>query len=154
MQHDHAATVRSRRGERGAALVECAIVVPFLALLVMGSVEMGRMTRSQLALAQAAREGAQSAARGLIIERCAARVRNTAERGGLIRANVYAIVMESSSNGSNWSALVNEGSGMENDARRGNFVRVLVRYRHPLTSRLVFSGGQREMSSAVVARRN
>ena len=153
MQHDHPAAVGRRRRERGAALVECALVVPFLALLVLGTVEIGRLTRSQLALAQAAREGAQSAARGYSIERCAARVLNTAEHSGLIRANVHTITLEWSADGGTWETLANSPSGTENASRRGHLVRVRVRYRHPLISRLVFPGSQREMSQVMVARR-
>ncbi|HHX39003.1 MAG TPA: pilus assembly protein [Armatimonadetes bacterium] len=153
MQHDHAAAVRRRRSERGAALVECALVVPFLALLVLGTAEIGRLTRSQLALAQAAREGAQSAARGYSIERCVARVLNVAEQGGLIRDNVHTIALEYSSGGGYWETLVDSPSGTDNASRRGNLVRVRVRYRHPLISRMVFPGSQREMSHVMVARR-
>ena len=46
------------RGEAGAALVECALVVSVLALLAVGVVDMGRAYRLQTRLTNAAREGA------------------------------------------------------------------------------------------------
>ncbi|MBI3946121.1 MAG: pilus assembly protein [Armatimonadetes bacterium] len=142
------------RRQRGAALVECALALPLLLLLVMGVIEIGRMTRTQLALAQAAREGAQAIARALTVERVAARVLNTAEQGGLRRGAVIAIELTSSSNGTNWAAISNDSKALENNAKRGNLVRARVRYRHAHVSSLVFSGGSRDMESVVVARRN
>jgi len=54
-----AATLRRRRakGERGAAMVELAIVLPVLLLLVFGIIEMGRLYNAQVTLTHAAREG-------------------------------------------------------------------------------------------------
>ena len=46
-----------RDGERGAAAVEFALVVPLLLLLVMGIVEFGRAYNAQTTISGAAREG-------------------------------------------------------------------------------------------------
>lgn len=46
-------------GQRGAAAVELAIVLPFLVVLVMGVVDLGRVFYAYEALANAAREGAR-----------------------------------------------------------------------------------------------
>ena len=48
----------SRRRERGAALVEFAIVVPLLLLLVFGAMDIGRLYFTQVSLSEAAQEGA------------------------------------------------------------------------------------------------
>jgi Flp pilus assembly protein TadG len=54
--------VTSTRGERGAAAVEFALVVPLLLLLVLGIAEFGRAYNIESVLAGAAREGARSMA--------------------------------------------------------------------------------------------
>ena len=46
------------RSERGLALVEFALVLPFLAMLIMGTIDIGRVYSLQHRLANAAREGA------------------------------------------------------------------------------------------------
>lgn len=53
--------MRSRRGERGAAAVEMAIVLPLLILLLGGIVDFGRAFMREVILTNAAREGARVA---------------------------------------------------------------------------------------------
>lgn len=48
---------RRRADQRGAALVEFALVLPLLALLVLGTVDLGRAFRLRTRLENAAREG-------------------------------------------------------------------------------------------------
>lgn len=48
----------TNRTERGLALVEFALVLPFLALLIMATIDMGRVYALQHRLSNAAREGA------------------------------------------------------------------------------------------------
>lgn len=47
------------RGQRGAAAVEFALVVPLLAVLLLGIVEFSRAYHAQVAVSAAAREGAR-----------------------------------------------------------------------------------------------
>lgn len=54
--------MRDQPRERGAAVVEFALVVPILLLLVMGIAEFGRVYYIQTTLSQAAREGAREMA--------------------------------------------------------------------------------------------
>jgi Flp pilus assembly protein TadG len=49
--------VKSRQDERGAAVVEFALVAPLLLLMVLGIAEFGRAYYVQATLSQAAREG-------------------------------------------------------------------------------------------------
>jgi len=53
---------RYRRGERGAAAVEFALVLPVLILLVFGLIEFSRVYNIQISLSNAAREGARTMA--------------------------------------------------------------------------------------------
>ena len=48
--------------ERGAVAVEMAMILPLLLLIVMGTIEFGRVLNVQVSLTQAAREGARHAA--------------------------------------------------------------------------------------------
>ena len=48
-----------RRGQRGQALVELALVVPVLLLLVLGIFEFGRLLNAYMTVQHAAREGAR-----------------------------------------------------------------------------------------------
>jgi hypothetical protein len=50
--------LRRRRDERGMALAEFALLVPFLALLTLATIDLGRAYRLQHQLANASREGA------------------------------------------------------------------------------------------------
>ena len=49
--------MRKTLGETGAALVEAAIVIPFLLLLVLGVVDLGRAFYDSAAVQEAAQEG-------------------------------------------------------------------------------------------------
>jgi Flp pilus assembly protein TadG len=49
--------MKNRQDERGAAVVEFALVVPILLLLVLGIAEFGRAYYIQASISQAAREG-------------------------------------------------------------------------------------------------
>lgn len=53
---------RNRRGDRGAAAVEFALVLPVLILLLLGLVEFSRVYNIQISLSNAAREGARTMA--------------------------------------------------------------------------------------------
>jgi Flp pilus assembly protein TadG len=54
---------RSRGGgDRGAAAVEFALVLPVLLLVIFGIIDFGRLLYAKITLAEAAREGARAAA--------------------------------------------------------------------------------------------
>ncbi len=55
---------RHGSGERGAAAVEMAIILPLLLFVLFGIIDFGRMLNAQLTLTEAAREGARAAALG------------------------------------------------------------------------------------------
>ena len=53
---------RSKRDDRGAAMVEFAIVLPVLLLILLGIIEFGRAYNAQVSIQAAAREGARELA--------------------------------------------------------------------------------------------
>jgi Flp pilus assembly protein TadG len=54
----------SRRGERGAAAVEFALVLPILLMLIGGTIDFGRLYYQQIQLSNAARDGVRLASMG------------------------------------------------------------------------------------------
>jgi Flp pilus assembly protein TadG len=50
---------RSLASSRGAALVEMAVVLPFLGLILVGTIDFGRVFHTAMAVTKAARAGAQ-----------------------------------------------------------------------------------------------
>ncbi|MEA2902245.1 MAG: hypothetical protein QOH36_2132 [Actinomycetota bacterium] len=57
-------TVVRRRDDRGAAVVEFALVLPVLVLFVFGIIEFGRAYNARIELTSAVREGARASALG------------------------------------------------------------------------------------------
>jgi hypothetical protein len=55
---------RRRRDHRGLAMVEMAIVTPFLLLIAFGIIEFGSVHNKRIEISQGVREGARLAARG------------------------------------------------------------------------------------------
>jgi Flp pilus assembly protein TadG len=53
---------RLKRDDRGAAMVEFAVVLPVLVLILMGIIEFGRAYNAQVSIQAAAREGARELA--------------------------------------------------------------------------------------------
>jgi Flp pilus assembly protein TadG len=83
-------TRRLARDERGAAAVELALILPFIMLILLGTIEFGRAWNVRQTLVDAAREGARVAAVGNSITEPAAlrtlvenTVRNRAETARL-----------------------------------------------------------------------
>lgn len=56
--------LRCRREEKGQALVESALVLPIILLLLLGMLELGRISNAYLVVIHAARHGARYAAVG------------------------------------------------------------------------------------------
>ena len=50
---------RAPRGDRGAAAVEFALVLPLLIAMILGMIDFGRAYNQQITLTQLAREGAR-----------------------------------------------------------------------------------------------
>lgn len=66
------------RGERGAALVELAVVVPLLALILVGTIDFGRVFRTAMVVTNAARAGALAGGSNLAASQNTTLMQNTA----------------------------------------------------------------------------
>jgi Flp pilus assembly protein TadG len=53
-----------KQGQKGAAAIEFAVLLPLLALLVFGAIDFGDLFRHKYVLTNAAREGARAAVKG------------------------------------------------------------------------------------------
>lgn len=122
---DHlAARLRGLTGDRGAAAVEFALVVPVLLLLVFGVAEFGRAYNIQTTLSGAAREGARTMA-----------LQNDA--GAANAATVAAArPLELSSS----QISVSPGACPLSDTTSADTVRVTVTYQMPFVTSLFGSG--------------
>jgi Flp pilus assembly pilin Flp len=84
---------RLKKSDRGASLIEFALILPFLLALVLGIIEFGWIYTGYISVTGAAREGARLAARGEKESVIATRVENHADnftiiQGGEITSSV------------------------------------------------------------------
>lgn len=136
------------RSRRGAALVEFALVGALLCLLLFGIVEVGLIFSDQTQVSAAARE----AARSLAVGETTANARSRATAAGVgLSPSAATVTLESSLNGTVWTALGDAGSA--NTAPAGSLVRATVTYRHPLVTSFVFAGTTRTLTARLVMRR-
>jgi Flp pilus assembly protein TadG len=121
---------------RGAALVEFAIVSVLLITLMLGIIEFGLLMKDYLTLSQSAREGSRSASLGSPTSVVQARVLNSAPT-----LTVASIVISAQKRpvGGSWSALGNSADGLSNDALAGDQVQVSLTYPHVLITGSFFS---------------
>jgi len=152
------ATYKKRKGQ---ALVEFALVLPFLILLVLGIMEFGWLTKNQLTIDNAAREGARSAALG----------KPTTDIESVIKDQTSTVPYSSTqltismnrddndaSNGYNYTiplgdAAADDDGVVKNDAPAGSMIKVTVSIpEHSLTGFFPFLNN-RTISAAVVMRR-
>ncbi len=136
------------RSRRGAALVEFALVGALLCLLLFGIVEVGLIFGDQTQVGAAARE----AARSLSVGEKTAAARNRAAAAGVgLSPSATAVTLESSPDGTVWTALGDTGTA--NTAPAGSLVRATVTYQHPLVTSFVFAGTTHTLTARLVMRR-
>jgi Flp pilus assembly protein TadG len=140
--------VKNWKSGKGAALVEFAIVVMLLLVLVFGMIEYGLLISERLAMQQAAREGARSAAIGDTTSSVTTRVISSAPGITIVSGDI-TIQKQPAASGS-WVALGNAGS--QNDASFGDYVKVTVTKNHTWVTGL-FSSSPTSISASMVARR-
>lgn len=121
---------KSRR-RRGSTLVEFALVVPFLLALMIGIVEFAILSRNQLMISNAVREGARSASLGRNVNTVKTRIKNGTTMLALTDAQIA--LDYSTNDGASYGTPVSD-SGTVNNAPAGSLVRATVAYPHrPLT---------------------
>lgn len=135
--------------QRGAALVEFALVSVLLFFLLFGIVEVGLLFGDQALVGAAARESARAAAVGQ--PSGAARLQGMQAAVGLSLSPEAIRLERSGDGGLTWAALGDRGTG--NDAGAGDLVRATVTYQHSYVTALVFSGGSKTLTAHRVMRR-
>ena len=136
--------------ERGAALVEFALISSLLFLLLFGIIEVGLILGDQSEVSQAARQAARSASVGSTIETAEASGAAAGSGLSLTAASVY--LEKSADGGMTWAALGDTAAGA-NNAATGTLVRATVSYSHPLVTTLIFSGSTKLLTSKMVMQR-
>jgi Flp pilus assembly protein TadG len=98
---------RPRWGERGASLVEFAMVAPLLVVLLFAIVDFGRAFQTWITLTNAAREGARLGATGADADAIRSRVKTTAPGLGLTDGNISVSYPNGQSTGNSVVVTVN-----------------------------------------------
>jgi len=137
------------RHQRGAALVEFALVSSLLFLLLFGIIEVGLLFGDQALVGASAREAARSAAVG--DSKAMAASHGVSGGAGLSLSAANILLEKSVDNGATWTALGDAGAN--NNAGAGNLVRATVTYSHPWVTSYVFSGSAKTLTSKLVMRR-
>ena len=127
------------KDNRGAALLEFAIVVLLLLTLVFGIIEFALLMKDYTVLGHAAREGARSAALGSPTSAVTTRIQQTAVS---LKSASLTIALQKRTMAATpgpWVALGNTTDGLHNDAQQGDEVRAYLTYAHQLVTGTFFS---------------
>jgi Flp pilus assembly protein TadG len=149
----------SHRGKRcGVAVVEFALIVPILLALVMGILEWGWLARTQLTVANAAREGVRHAVLGNSSTSVRTRIVNAA---AILNPQLTTsqIILTQTPDRTNpnptyfaWPADTT-GTPPRNTVPAGNIIRVQVNYTHrSLTGFFPFMNNRNVSSTVSMAR--
>lgn len=118
---------------KAVALVELAVVLPVLLLLLLGSIEVGLMLRTQSKLLMLGRIAARAAAAGEAEERIWERIMNAAPNFDPDRMTLTLEVRTYTGGGTwdeEWQPLYDDGE--HNAAPPNSIVRVTLEYRYRL----------------------
>ena len=116
-----------RASRRGATLVEFAAIVPVLMLMLLGIMEFGWYARTQLIIANAAREGARSASIGKTTTQITTRVINGAAPVRVTTSDIS--LQQSGSSGATYEDFPADDTTRtppQNDVEPGRLIRVTV----------------------------
>lgn len=143
----------SWRKRRASTLIEFALIVPVLLAVVMGIIEFGWLVRSQLMIANAAREGARYAAVGKQTNDIIARINGMASGvPGAPGSLTITIKRNDGANGTTYDTTVGN-TGTMNNAPTGSMIQVLVRAPNRSLTGLFPFLNNRTVQAAVVMRR-
>ncbi len=116
---------KNKLRSRGQAVVEFALVLPFLLILLLGIIEMSWLAKTYITLANAAREGARTAAVGRTTAAVAQRTEQAASP-----LSVTVTLQVSTDDGATWSNLTNNAGATGNSAQTGHLIRIRVHATH------------------------
>lgn len=128
---------RVLRGNRGAALVEFAIVSVLLIMLVFGIIEFALLMKDYLTVNQAAREGARVASLGYQTTVIRDHVVSAAPTLTLSSESVVLKTGLANTDSSGWADLGDDAG--YNDADHGSMILVEVPYEHQLVTGTLLS---------------
>jgi Flp pilus assembly protein TadG len=95
----------AKRGDRGAAAVEFALVLPILLLLVFGIVDFSRAYNAKITLSEAAAQGVRTLAVGGTISQAETAVQNSLQ-GSSVSSSDVSFSNESACTGTNTKATM------------------------------------------------
>ncbi len=144
---------KRNKKRRGIALVEFALVIPFLLTMLIGIAEFGYVVRTNLTISNAAREGARTGSLGAKQPTIKSRVTSAAAPLDLTPAKGGDIVItQSLDNGTSYTSLPPDLAN-SNAVPIGAMLRVLVVTRHrSLTGFFPFINNKRMEGSATFRR--
>lgn len=143
----------SWRRRRASTLIEFALIVPVLLAVVMGIIEFGWLVRSQLMIANAAREGARYAAVGKQTTDIVTRINNMASGiPGAPASLTITIKRNDGANGTTYNTNVGN-TGTTNNAPTGSMIQVRVSAPNRSLTGLFPFLNNRTVQAAVVMRR-
>lgn len=149
------------RKRKGQALIEFALVLPFLILLVLGIIEFGWLTKNQLTIDNATREGARTAALGKTTSAIISTIQNqTSTVPGSPSQLTITMKRDSNSTGTNdynyattLLDTTDSNGNPVNNAPAGTMIQITVSIpEHSLTGFFPFLNN-RNISAVVVMRR-
>jgi Flp pilus assembly protein TadG len=129
--------MKIKKNNRGAALVEFALVALLLITLVFGVIEFSLMMKDFLTLNEAAVVGVRSASIGSPTSTIVSYVQGAATT--LTASQITITLQTRSSPTGTWTTLGNATGGLSNAAQSGDQVRVTLSYPHQLVTGTLFS---------------
>jgi Flp pilus assembly protein TadG len=131
------------RNQRGASLVEFALVLFGLCVILFGIVEFGLVFRDKGTIAQAAREAARSLSVGSSPTVAVNRAISASTGVTLTSSNIVLDYQTPDSSGNvtttGWTTMTNTAT--TNPANPGDFVRATITYTHTYITHFSFVGG-------------
>lgn len=149
-----------RRSRHGAAAVEFALILPVVALLLMGLMEFAMIGHHKLSLVQGARAGAREASIGSPLTAVINKVRQSTPNAKVIDEEIRVEYNTADDGSGEWVAATNSENGKANAVPFGRLIRVrIVNWPHTLLTGSFFgwlpgvSNGKLPLNAEMVMRR-
>ncbi len=144
----------STNRRRGTSAVELAMVAPLLIFLLFGIIEFGLMVKDLVGVNQAAREGARAAAVGATPATLDTRIAGAAPTIDGSQLSISYECRSFDENSGTWGSWRTLGvADGENDAEKGDQIRITMSYPHRLVTGGLFAGLADDPESGTVTLR-